>query len=141
MNKKTILPTLIAIVLCLTSCEDKHNHLGDLNGNWQLTSWTQNDDGTLRADKTSGIYYSISIELLKIWSAGTQSKYYITTFRHTSDSLILTRAYASPFDSIVEMKDLSAYGVPLDGAFRITTLDNKHLTLTSKEACLEFRKN
>jgi hypothetical protein len=39
------------------------------------------------------------------------------------------------------MKDLSAYGVPLDGAFRITTLDNKHLTLTSEEACLEFRKN
>lgn len=139
--KRLIITLITAIAILTTSCEDKHNHLGDLNGNWQLTSWSNSDDETVIVDKTSGIYYSISISLLKIHSTNEHGKYYIATFRHTSDSLILTKAYASPFDSIVDYKDMDKYGVPSNGAFRIVELNNKHLTLHGGNSILSFRKN
>ena len=138
--KRLIITLITAIAILTTSCEDKHNHLGDLNGNWQLTSWSNTDDGTVVADKTSGIYYAISISLLKIHSTNN-SKYYIATFRHTGDSLVLTQAYVSPFDSIVDYKDMDKYGVPSNGAFRIVELNNKHLTLHGGNSILSFRKN
>ena len=138
MRKSLIV--LLTLCLAITSCEDKHNHLGNLNGNWQLTSWVRTNDGTLLADKQSGIYYSVSISLMKIWKVNDHGKYYMTTFRNANDSLIITQVHASPFDSIVPVSSLADYGVPDNGGFRIVQLNSTNMTLMGGDNTLTFRR-
>lgn len=137
----TILIFILSIII--TSCEDKHNHIGDLNGNWQLTSWVKTNDGTIIADKNSGIYYSISISLIKIKKTIDPS-YYIATFRSTNDSLIFSQVYYSNSvvtDSIVQFQDLHNYGVTDNGSFHIASLSSTKLVLMNDENTLTFRRN
>jgi len=142
---KKILFSIIIICVCvITSCDEKHNHIGNLNGNWQLTSWVNTDDGVTVADKTSAIYYSISISLIKLWKPQKGNDYYLATFTNRNDSLILTQAYLSNSnvtDSLVNFKELSSYGIPENGSFRIVELTSDKMTLMSDRSTLTFRKN
>ena len=139
--KKFLFIYILSLAIIATSCEDKHNHLGNLNGNWQLMSWHNVKNGELIADKGSNIYYSISISLMKIWRVDNSSKYFMTTFRNKNDSLVITNAYVSPFDSIVTTKEMKDFGIPEDGAFRIAELSSDKMTLVSNESILSFKKN
>ncbi len=131
---------IMLIATTLFSCEGKHNCNGDLDGNWQLTSWESNIDGSIKATNKDGIYYAVSLSLIKIWKTTNSNGYYLSDFERKNDSLFFTRIYASPFDSIVSFKDLKDYGMGDDGKFKIIKLNSNALVLSNRENTLTFRK-
>lgn len=128
------------IITTFIACEGKHNCNGDLDGNWQLTSWKCNSDGSIKATNKDGIYYAVSLNLVKIWASTQARENYLLDFTLRNDSLILLKAYASPFDSIVSFKSLKDYGVSEDGKFKIGTLNSRELVLINNDNTLFFRK-
>ena len=134
---------LLALTL-LVSC-NKMETAGDLAGNWQLTSMTDNTTGEVKADKTSQMFYTVKRELLQMHRYSTDPEYTyacLCRYEHRGDSLILTEAYEnhSNTDSLVAFTYLHKYGVTDDGRFRIVTLDGDNLVLRNAENTLSFRK-
>lgn len=129
--------TLCTLALCV-SC-DKLDCNGDLDGNWQLTSWENKTDGSIAATNKDGIYYTVKLELIKISRTG-EPQYYLSRFRQTKDSLILTEVHVSPFDSLAAPKDMKVFGVSEDGRFHIDKLDAKKMVLSNSIGILSFRK-
>lgn len=125
-------------MLC-PSCENKHEDNGDLAGMWQLTQWRAGDD--LMADKTAGIYYTISRQLMKIQKQNTENSY-ICRQERQGDSLILNTftQYINSKDSIIPTASLHSMGIPADGRFRIDILKHDHMQLSSGINTLQFRK-
>ena len=134
--KRNILAVIF--VLIIASCA-KNDCNGDLDGTWQMISW-QTVDGTHQiADKTSGIYWHFKLSLLKTHKP-SESLYYLSYFKYTSDSIIIEKTYRSPYDEPAPLTELSPYGVPVDGKFRIEKLDNDYMLLRSSTNRLSFRK-
>lgn len=125
--------------MSVVSCESRHDDNGSLSGNWQMTTWYDSDSVAERDMLADGIFYSVSLELIKIWQPGKSRSYYLATFVRDGDSLFLTKAYVSPNDSVVSFEDLAQYGVEPDGRFRIVSNDSKTLILSGKTNTLVFR--
>ncbi|MCR5313085.1 MAG: lipocalin-like domain-containing protein [Bacteroidaceae bacterium] len=138
-KKNIILTSIILLCAIFCSCESKHNTNGDFNGNWQLISWKNNEDGREMCDTNNRIYYAVSLNLIKIWQPNNAAQY-LSEFILTSDSLKLTKTYAFPFDSIVSFDLLKNYGVSADGAFKIEKNNSKSLILSNRDNTLTFRR-
>ncbi len=121
------------------SCESRHDDNGSLSGNWQMTTWYDSDSVAERDMLADGIFYSVSLELIKIWQPGKSRIYYLASFVRDGDSLFLVNAYVSPNDSVVSFEDMAPYGVESDGRFRIVSNDSKTLILSGKTKTLVFR--
>ena len=128
----------VIFIFIIASCA-KNDCNGDLDGTWQLISW-QSVDGTHQvADKTSGIYWHIKLSLVKMHKP-SESLYYLSYFKYTSDSLFIGNTYRSPYDEPASLTELAPYGVPDDGKYRIEKLDDDYLQLRSSINRLSFRK-
>ena len=131
-------------VLAISSC-DKMENAGDLAGNWQLTSWTDNATGAVKADNTKQIFYTVKRELLQIQKheTGHQDNFAcLCLYQHKGDSLILTKAFQNKAntDSLVAFSYLAKYGVAADGRFHIDLLNDDNMVLRNSENTLSFRK-
>jgi len=138
MKKINYILLTVIVLTTLLSCDFKYEHNGDLAGNWQLTSWINNSDGKVLATKEDGIYYAVSLDLIKMKKK--KSLYYLSTFKQTKDSLILLQSHVAPYDSIVPFSELKSVGVANNGKFRIGKLNKKELILQSEDGTLTFRK-
>ena len=132
---KKIIFTLLLLPLLLTGC-DKMEDNGDFAGQWQLTEWKNLADGQIVADKTTGIYYCVQLDLMSF----QYKKQYLARFRRTSDSLFIGTVYYGSKDEIVGYDQLADCGVPANGKFAIDRLTRKALVLRSDDAVLTFRK-
>ena len=126
------------------SC-DKMENAGNLAGNWQLTAWTDNATGEVKADKQDQIFYTVKRELLQIQKhqTGHQDAFAcLCLYEHKGDSLILTKAFQNQAntDSLVTFSYLAKYGVDSDGKFRIDLLSDDDMVLRNSESTLKFRK-
>lgn len=134
---------LIVAMLCvaLCSCENKRDRNGDLGGMWQLLEWRDAQNQVVK-DKRSRIFYSVQLKLIRLRDYHDSGDYYQCYFRHTPDSLIIYHpTLYSAKDSIVSLSDLSRYGVPADGKFRIQVLNSDRMVLSSADTLtLVFRK-
>lgn len=141
---KRLLYTLLYICafFVLLACESKHETAGDLAGMWQLTEWRNANDSTI-ATKEDGIYYCVQLNLMRFVMASNTTRYHLSYYRHTQDSLSIYHVLDYPADTLVRENDFSMmhkYGVPADGKFHIDVLNNNVMQLSSKEGTLVFRK-
>lgn len=135
-----ILSVLCIIASSIMSC-DKLDENGLLDGNWQMTEWRTTDGNAIIAtNNTLHLYYTVKLNLLKFQIFGAEQTYVLAYFRHTADSLIVTQAFARPYDDDLPLDSLSIYGCPSDGRFHITHLNHNTLVLQSQDAILSFRK-
>lgn len=139
MKLSRIIPILI--LLCLLAC-DKMDDNGKLDGNWQLTRWTDNATGEVKADNSSKIFYTVKLQLIQFADQSSDDWPFIATFSHKGDSLILTNIYAhrANTDSIASATDLQRFGVSSDGRFAINELTGSRMTLRNSTNTLTFRK-
>ena len=137
---RLILMVLCIMASCVVSC-DKMDENGPLDGNWQLTEWRTADGNTIVAtNHTLRLYYTVKLNLLKLQIFGAEQTFVLAYFQHTTDSLIVTQAFARPYDDYLPLDSLSIYGCPPDGRFHITALSHNTLKLQSQDAILSFRK-
>ena len=137
---RKILFFVLAITL-FVSC-DKIDDNGDFGGMWQMTEWKRIHDGEILADKYSGIYWSVQLDLMQFGlnKSNYNNDFYLARFKRTTDSLSLGTVYSRPNDDIVGYDVLAPYGVPDNGKFAIDKLSHSALILRSKDAVLTFRK-
>ncbi len=130
--------SIICLLACLSSCENKRDTNGDLGGMWQLTEWRDQADSVVATNEQQ-IYYHFQLELMKIQRIG-DGTYYLARFTHTQDSLIVDSIYNRPDEELVSFEDMREYGIPRDGRFHVDALSDSHLVLSSQEGTLTFRK-
>ena len=133
--------TILLLLLTLFAC-DKMDENGKLDGNWQLTRWTDNATGETKADNISKIFYTVKLQLIQFSDKSANDWPFIATFHHKGDSLILTNIYAhrANTDSIASASDLQKYGVSNDGRFAINELTATRMILKNNANTLTFRK-
>lgn len=137
---KYLLLAICIIASSIMSC-DKMDENGMLDGNWQMTEWrTTNGNTVVATNHTLRLYYTVKLNLLKFQIFGAESTYVLAYFNHTNDSLIITQAFARPYDDNLPLDSLAIYGCPADGRFRINRLNHNTLVLQSQDAILSFRK-
>lgn len=139
---KQILPFVLLawlLTLPLTSC-DKMDCNGRLDGNWQLTRWEDRSSGEVRADKHTGIYYCVKLDLIQLKRLKEGRPTFLTRFVHRDDSLFIGEVHMSPFDEIVSRDKLVDYGVEPDGKFRVEVLNRDRMVLSNPHSILTFRK-
>lgn len=139
MKKIIILVFLFVFVSNLFVCCDKMDDNGAFGGMWQMTEWKHIPDGEILADKYSGIYWSVQLDLMQ-FGLGHTTGFFLARFKRTSDSLFIGTVYSRPNDDIVGYDAIAKYGVPNDGKFAIDKLSHSALVLRSKDAVLTFRK-
>ena len=134
-----IIAAMLSLTLC--SCENKRDRNGDLGGMWQLLEWRDGENQVVK-DKRSRIFYSVQLQLIRLRDYHDQGDYYQCYFTHTPDSLVTYHpTLYSAKDSLVSLSDLSRFGVPADGRFRIQVLNEDRLVLSSADTLtLVFRK-
>lgn len=126
------------LLIATVSCE-KADCNGDLDGMWQLTSWTRLGNGQEVANKYSSIFWHFKLNLMKFEKKNT-SFFYLARFQHKEDSLFIGEVHQTPFDSIVSLDSLASYGVEGKGRFKVEALDGKHMVLRDENNRLAFRK-
>ena len=134
-----IIAAMLSLSLC--SCENKRDRNGDLGGMWQMLEWRDGENQVVK-DKRSRIFYSVQLQLIRLRDYHDQGDYYQCYFTHTPDSLVIYHpTLYSAKDSLVSLSDLSRFGVPADGRFRIQVLNEDRLVLSSADTLtLVFRK-
>ena len=134
---------LFLLLFCImTSCENKRDINGDLDGMWQMTVWKDANNNTIK-DKNGRIFYNIQLKLIPFRyfnDPGVNSSYVHAYFRHSPDSLIIFNPANYGSGECIPITDLMKYGVPADGKFHIDALDDRNMVLSSKEGTLYFRK-
>lgn len=136
MKRILIYLAIVTLGIAFSSCENKRDDNGDLGGMWQLTQWTDANGETV-ATKYDGMFYCFQLKLMKVRQGGTE---YLARFSHQGDELVVTEAFAQPFDTPVELDQLAAFGVPADGRMHIDGLSDSHMQLTGSLGTLRFRK-
>lgn len=138
---KRLVLSMIFLVVALVGC-DKMDCNGKLDGNWQLTEWMDIASGDMIADNTSGIFYTVELELIQFKSNATGYYPYLAYFRHQGDSLFIGDVFLNQAntDSIVALEDLARFGDDGSGKFRIMDLSDDRMVLTNRQYRLAFRK-
>lgn len=132
MIRKHLYIFILCSIAILSSCENKRDN-DSLAGFWQMVAWYDNS-GNIKATKSDNIFYSVQLTLMKFHCLNDEyNDYYLSYFNHKGDSLIIYRPVKYVNDSIVSLTDLSRYGVPEDGGFKIEVLNSESLHLSSKE--------
>jgi len=141
MKRSSLYTIIFLIALTLLSGCEVYDRNGDLGGMWQMTNWEDKGSQTIRETKESNIYYCVQTKLMKFVRQGNFSKYHLSYFRHTKDSLIIYDVRYFPGDTLCPEGALTeSYGVPANGRFHIDRLDKNHLILSSDDNTLTFRK-
>ena len=137
--KKIIIPIFL-MILVVIGC-DKMDCNGKLDGNWQLTEWREIATGVVTADNTSGIYYTVKLELMQFRNPISGDRY-LAYFDRKGDSLIIGDVFLNKgsYDSIVPISVLGKYGDDGSGRFLIRDLSSDRLVLTNRQNRLTFRK-
>lgn len=133
--------TCLLFLLLLTAC-DKTDVNGDLDGNWQLTSWVDRLTGdTLATNHNRRIYYTVKYDILQTRDLDRPyDTFHLSYFHYTNDSLFIDRTFHRPFDTEEPLDSLTQYGCTPDGKFAIITLTSKRLVLSNDQNELTFRK-
>ena len=133
--------SMFFLVVALVSC-DKMDCNGKLDGNWQLTEWRDIVSGDVVADNTSGIFYTVKLELIQFKSNAAGYYPYLAYFDHKGDSLIIGDVFHNQAntDSLVTLGDLAQFGDDGSGRFLIRDLSSDRLVLTNRQNRLTFRK-
>lgn len=133
-----LLGLLFLLPLFFGAC-DKMDCNGALDGNWQLTRWESRADGKVLADNTTGIYYTVKLELIAFNHYENRVKLH-SRFRHEGDTLFITTVYARPFDEPVSLDTLEQFGIGPDGKLHIEVLDGDRMILSTPSSLLIFRR-
>ncbi len=143
---KRIIHHIICVAICtiigttFMACEIKRDTNGELGGMWQLTLWTDAQGDTVATNKNA-IYYHFQQKLMKLERMdGKGTGQYLLYFTHEPNNLIISNAYARPYDTPVELSTLQHYGIPQDGHFHIDALNDSRMQLSSVEGTMSFRK-
>ncbi len=138
MKRNTI---LLLALLPLAAC-DKTDVNGDLDGNWQLTSWVDRQTGdTVATNHSRRIYYTVKYDILQTRDLDRgYDTFHLSYFHYTRDSLFIVRTFHRPFDTSEPLDSLTRYGCAPDGKFAIKTLTGKRLVLSNDRNVLTFRK-
>lgn len=140
MMRKRLYIFILCSIVGLSSCDNKRDN-DSLAGFWQMVAW-HDTNGTVKATKSDNIFYSVQLTLMKFHCLNDEyNDYYLSYFNHKGDSLIVYRPVKYVNDSIVSLSELSRYGVPEDGGFKIDVLNSESLQLSSKTTgTLVFRR-
>lgn len=147
MKKITCVIFLLVTLSVFTTC-DKWDCNGNLDGMWQMTEWWQTRDGNqeLIAVKDSQIYYSFQLSMVRF------QRYHKDKYRMIQASFSLSVSQLKVYnplglavnhhETFRDMKELSVFGVPESGIFRIEYLSSDRFVLVSEECkdSLIFRK-
>ena len=138
MTRNTL---LLLLTLVLAAC-DKTDVNGDLDGNWQLTSWVDRQSGdTVATNHNRRIYYTVKYDILQTRDLDKgYDTFHLSYFHYTRDSLFIDRTFHRPFDTEEPIDSLARYGCTTDGKFAIKTLTGKRLVLSNDQSELTFRK-
>lgn len=140
---------LTTLFIGLAAC-DKIPQNGDLDGMWQLTEMTPAATGVTTHKKPEAIYWSFQLDVLMIHTPYKlhNGKTYNTSglFEKRGDSLHVNTVYVHYVnrDSLISdphSTTLDAVGIHGNsGHFRIESLSDSHMTLSSDFCRLAFRK-
>jgi hypothetical protein len=124
----------------------ENSHNGDLDGLWLLSSVDTLATGGHVQVEDRNLTWAFQGHLLEMRALTGERFSYIFRFEHQGDSLFLRQPYLSESGqndiAVEEINDgLRAFGVNEFGeGYRLITLNNKRLTLRSKELQLSFEK-
>ncbi len=132
----------ISLFTVFYSC-DRMDKNGNLEGNWQMTTWIDKATGDTIADKTSYLYYTVRLEMIQFQQKYNPAFPCLAYFEHNGEEVILGKAYQNTAnsDSLVSISYLRCFGVSADGRFHVDYLSDEHLTLSNTDNILYFRKH
>ena len=140
-RKLTIIFFLVALVQMNSSC-NKTDENGDFDGNWQMTEWRSNADGTIIGTRyTHKIYYAVKLNILQMRDYDKPyDTWHFCEFHKTSDSLYIDKVYHRPFDKEEPVDSLAIYGCAPEGRYAFLKLTKDDMILRNSLYTLTFRK-
>ncbi|WP_277072833.1 lipocalin-like domain-containing protein [Segatella oulorum] len=139
------LSIFFAFMFCLSACELETSHNGKLDGWWLLTAVDTLQTGGHANVEAQQCTWAFQGRLLELRDVPGQRGDYLLSFAQHGDDLLLSHPYLSARDSgdiaVQTPQPLHPYGIQtLSEQFSITTIDRRHMVLTSTSLRLYFRK-
>lgn len=148
MMKKKLLLILPVMLLVLAGCERKWPMNGALDGQWQLLTVENREDGTVTDRKEEQLFYRFQLQLLMITDLGGNG-YGTYIGRMTYDQKAQTvetwemnvRNNNGDSGRPATAEQLEPFGMTSGKTvFRVVEADRKRLVLETEERRLTFRK-
>lgn len=135
----------ILSLITITSCTLDTSDNGDLDGYWQLSSIDTLANGHSVNMRDSGIFWAVQKDLLVTRATKEPLIEVIFKFKHTSDSLILSKPHLAFRDSsdiiVTDASVLYRLGITnLQEQYVILELSSSIMALKNKDLQLMFRK-
>lgn len=146
--KKKLLLILPVMLLVLAGCERKWPMNGALDGQWQLLTVENREDGTVTDRKEEQLFYRFQLQLLMVTDLGGNG-YGTYIGRMTYDQKAQTvetwemnvRTNSGDTGKPATAEQLEPFGMTSGQTrFRVVEADRKRLVLESEERWLTFRK-
>lgn len=146
--KKKLLSILPVLLLVLAGCERKWPMNGALDGQWQLLTVENREDGTMTDRKEEQLFYRFQLQLLMITDLGGNG-YGTYIGRMTYDQKAQTvetwemnvRDNQGDSGKPATAEQLEPFGMTSGQTrFRVVEADRKRLVLETEERRLTFRK-
>lgn len=136
------LASLLLICFLFVSC-GKMDDLDGLEGQWQLTEWTE-ANGEKYAGKEIQIYYRFQLGLIDFHKVSLPDGFSHACFENRNGVIRIHSPYeyaGNGHSKMLPMSTLSMYGVPEDGMMKIEELTSNRLVLSNPVVgTLSFRK-
>ncbi len=138
----------LTIVFCILSpwilslsC-NKTDENGDFDGNWQMTEWLSNADGTIIGTRyTHRIFYAVKLNILQMRDYNKDyDTWHLSYFHKTNDSLYIDKVYHRPLDREEPIDSLAIYGCAPEGRYAFLKLTKDDMILRNSLYTLTFRK-
>ena len=112
---------------------------GDHDGMWQMTEMRDKATNNVVKTNADSLYYCFQKKVMMFQQA-PQESHYLSHFTHTGTELIVGKTIFWPDETERPLTELSRYGVPADGRFRIDVLTSSHMQLSTDAHVIQFRK-
>lgn len=136
---------LFVVSLLTVSCTLEVSDNGDLDGYWQLTRVDSLVTGNSADMRETGIFWAVQKDLLVARATKEPFLEVIFRFKHTSDSLILSKPHLAFRDSsdiiVTDASVLYRLGVTdLQEHYAVSELSSSRMVLRNNDLQLLFRK-
>ena len=142
---KRFLIYIVGIGLLLTACDIEHSDNGDLDGFWQMTSYSNKSAASVSDMRSSGITWAFQGRILELRDVQNGNQDIIMSFKHDEGTLNVFSPYLVERDSgdiqISKVELLMPYGINgLEDSFSVLELSSNSLIIENEKVRLQFRK-